>query len=88
MKRHFFLYLSLAALAVSCSSNKPEQAPSTMKDAFKDDFLIGAAINVPLLMGEDPKADSIVALHYNSIVPENCMKSMEIHPEKDRYFWD
>ncbi|MDE6560888.1 MAG: endo-1,4-beta-xylanase [Muribaculaceae bacterium] len=88
MKRHFFFYLSIAVLAISCSSNKQEQAPSTMKDAFKDDFLIGAAINVPLLMGEDPKADSIVALHYNSIVPENCMKSMEIHPEKDRYFWD
>ena len=79
---------SLVMLIASCSSDKQEQTPATMKDAFKDDFLIGAAINVPLLKGEDPKADSIVALHYNSIVPENCMKSMEIHPEKDRYFWD
>ncbi len=87
MKKLIYLF-SIAVLASSCSSSKEEQAPATIKDAFKDDFLVGAAINVPLLKGEDPKADSIVALHYNSIVPENCMKSMEIHPEKDRYFWD
>ncbi len=82
------LALAAIALLASCSSSKEEQAQPTIKGAFQDDFLVGAAIDVPLIMGEDPKADSIVALHYNSIVPENCMKSMEIHPEKDRYFWD
>ncbi len=87
-KSNIVSLLFVALMAASCSSQKEEQAPATIKDAFKDDFLVGAAINVPLLQGEDPKADSIVALHYNSIVPENCMKSMEIHPEKDRYFWD
>ncbi len=71
MKKQLLFYSLIALLAASCSSSKEEQAPATIKDAFKDDFLVGAAINVPLLKGEDPKADSIVALHYNSIVPEN-----------------
>lgn len=88
MKTTFFPAALALIIASGCSSSKEEQAPATMKDHFKDDFLIGAAINVPLLNGEDQKADSIVSLHYNSIVAENCMKSMEIHPEKDRYFWD
>lgn len=59
-----------------------------MKDHFKNDFLIGAAIPTFQIKGNDPKADSIVSLHYNSIVAENCMKSEKINPEEGVYFWD
>ncbi len=80
--------LSFAILAVSCSSSKAEPTPPTVKDHFKDDFLIGAAIPVRHVNGEDPKADSIVTLHFNSIVAENCMKNGEIQPKEGEFFWD
>ncbi len=60
----------------------------TVKDHFKNDFLIGAAIPVRHVNGEDAKADSIVSLHFNSIVAENCMKNGEIQPKEGEFFWD
>ncbi len=79
------IYLPLAAL-VFASCQTP--APVTLKDHFKNDFLIGAAINVDHVNGLDPKADSIVTMHFNSIVAENCMKCEEIHPAEGVYNWD
>ena len=81
----FYFPLIIAGLTVaSCQS----PAPVTLKDHFKDDFLIGAAINVDHVNGKDAKADSIVTRHFNSIVAENCMKSEEIHPAEDVYNWE
>lgn len=74
MKKTILYSLALLALHVSCSSTKGEAPVATVKDHFKDQFLIGAAIPVPHVNGMDPKADSIVSLHFNSIVAENCMK--------------
>lgn len=77
--------LPLAALVCSCHS---EQPTATLKDHFKNDFLIGAAIPVDHVKGLDPKADSIVRLHCNAIVAENCMKSEKVNPAEGVYFWD
>lgn len=85
--RTFSICLASIAMMASCGSSKSEPV-ATMKDTFKDEFLIGAAIPVPHVKGLDPGADSIVTLHYNSIVAENCMKCEKIHPEENRYFWD
>ena len=76
--------LPLSILAISCQ--KAPETP-TLKEHFKDDFLIGAAVNVRHINGLDKKADSIVTRHFNSIVPENCMKSEEIHPAEGEYNW-
>lgn len=80
-------YLPLALLILASCQPK-NNAPVTLKDHFKDDFLIGAAINMDQVNGLDPKADSIFSLHFNSAVAENCMKSEEIHPAEGVYKWD
>lgn len=85
MKKIYYL-LPLAIFAAACQTT-PENVP-TIKDHFKDDFLIGAAINADHVNGLDLKADSILKLHFNSIVAENCMKSAEINPEEGVYVWD
>ena len=85
MNKYFSLILPLAFMAGACNSEKPV---ATMKDHFKDDFLIGAAIPVDQVKGLDPRADSIVTLHFNSIVAENCMKSEKVNPAEGVYFWD
>lgn len=78
--------IPLGVMLVACGGKEP--ADKTLKEAFADDFLIGAAINVDLVNGNDPKGDSIVSRHFNSIVAENCMKSAEINPEEGVYVWD
>ncbi len=85
MHRLLNFILPLAFIAAGCSSDQPAV---TLKEHFKNDFLIGAAIPVDHVKGLDSKADSIVRRHFNSIVAENCMKSEKINPEEGVYFWD
>ena len=57
----------------------------TLKDAFRDDFYIGAALSADQIFGKEPEAMAAVARHFNSITPENILKWEEVHPEPGRY---
>jgi endo-1,4-beta-xylanase len=59
--------------------------PTGLKDAFKDDFSIGAALSADQISGKEPNAMALVKKHFNSITPENILKWEEVHPEPDRY---
>lgn len=74
------------SLGCGCRSSEPDEM--TVKDYYHDDFLIGAAIPARHVNGKDPKADSVVSLHFNSIVAENCMKQEEIQPEEGVFVWE
>lgn len=78
--------ITLAA-AITVMSCAPRREPS-LKSALDGKFLIGAAINESIIRHQSPGADSVIFTHFNAIEPENCMKSMEIHPEKDVYNWE
>ncbi len=86
MKIMFLGSILLLSVQFSCSSSRP--VPVTIKEHFKNDFLIGAAIPVRHVNGYDSKADSIVSLHFNSIVAENCMKNEKIQPREGVFFWN
>jgi endo-1,4-beta-xylanase len=60
----------------------------SLKDVFRDDFLIGAALSADQINGRDPDAMTLVQKHCNSITPENVLKWEEVHPERDRYNFD
>ena len=75
-------------LGCSCAGNVESETDPTVKDVFGENFLIGAALNVAQTDGTDSLGAGVVKKHFNSIVAENCMKSEEIHPEKNRYYWD
>ena len=60
----------------------------TLKDAFKDDFHIGAALSLDQISGREPGAMALVEKHFNSITPENILKWEEVHPEPDRYHFE
>lgn len=47
---------------------------------------IGVAINVDALR-DDVEYQKLVKEHFNSITPENIMKPINIHPEKDVFNW-
>ena len=56
-----------------------------LKEALKNDFLIGVAMNSEQITGHAVNDDKIICEQFNSIVAENCMKSEVIHPEQNRY---
>lgn len=56
-----------------------------LKDALGGKFYIGAALNADQITGKDIDGLRILKEHFNSIVPENCMKSESIHPEEKRF---
>lgn len=82
----FLPAIPLLALLASCAASTPADKP--LKEAFADNFLIGAALNTRVVDGSDPKGDSIVTRHFNTIVAENCMKSEKINPSQGVYLWD
>ena len=71
------LPLVIAGLVTACIGGKrttPSEESSSLKAAFGNKFLIGAALNQRQVSGEDTAAIAIAKHHFNSIVAENCMK--------------
>jgi len=58
---------------------------AALKDAFKGDFHLGAALSADQLSGREPDALAVVDKHFNSITPENILKWEEVHPQPSRY---
>ena len=79
--------LLLTLLLMGCSAPQQEQAPS-LKDAYKDIFLIGTALNANHNFGHDTLGIKLIQDHFNSIVAENCMKSMHLQPTEGVFFFD
>jgi endo-1,4-beta-xylanase len=60
-------------------------AQPALKDVFREDFYIGAALNLDQISGREPEAIALVEKHFNSITPENVLKWEEVHPEPNKY---
>ena len=82
IQRHL---LPLAISAVGIFLAATSFAQTTLKDAFKQDFLVGVAINQKQFSGEDQRGDPIIKAQFNSISPENALKWDSVHPQPDKY---
>lgn len=83
-----FSMVFAALLLTNCSSisKTSETKPSSnLKDAFKDDFLIGTAVNVDQIKEANPQLAQLEIAHFNAVTPENIMKAEVLQPEKGRY---
>jgi endo-1,4-beta-xylanase len=87
MKRPLQILLPVAAgaafLALALAAGAKPQA--TLKDAFKGDFVVGAAINARQIEGSDTAGDAIIESQFNSISPENALKWVSVHPQPGIY---
>jgi endo-1,4-beta-xylanase len=81
--RHLAVLLLLVA-ARPALAQAPEKLPS-LAEAYKRDFLVGAAVNTWLLTSPPGRELKLVGEQYSSVTGENCMKWGPIHPEPDRY---
>jgi endo-1,4-beta-xylanase len=61
------------------------QTPTTLKNAYRDFFHVGAAINEAQIGGTDALGAAIAATQFDSISPENALKWERIHPKPDTY---
>ncbi len=86
MKR--YLATALAVIAAVCPVHAADSSDGpALKDVFKGDFLIGAAINAKQF-GASDKTNCEVELirkHFNSTTPENVLKFESVHPRADHY---
>jgi endo-1,4-beta-xylanase len=74
---------------VSCSNtNKTTGATASipsLKETFKNDFLMGTALSAPQIEERDSAAARLVPQQFNAATPENIMKAEVIHPQWDKY---
>lgn len=88
IKSSFIFVLSAGLLLAGCSSGqatKQKASPVSLKEVFKNDFLIGAAINRRQIEEKDPADARLIPRQFNSVTPENVMKAEIIHPEWGKY---
>jgi endo-1,4-beta-xylanase len=80
----FLMVLSIVQLGCN-STAKFSQESNSLKNAYKNDFLIGTALGTQYILEKDSVANQLIKRQFNSTTPENIMKSEVIHPEKGRY---
>lgn len=80
--------LLAAALLTNCSSiskTTESKQPPSLKEAFKDDFLIGTAVNIAQIQETNPQLAKVEVEHFNAVTPENIMKAEVLQPQKGKY---
>lgn len=88
--KHIVRYLAIViagvSISVSCLAMQKDEV--TLKDAFKDKFHIGVAVNIWQDNGRDEKGAQVIKDQFDAIVPENCMKSENIQPQEGKFTFD
>jgi endo-1,4-beta-xylanase len=82
----YYLICLVSSIPLTASA-QTGAANKTLKDVYKDAFLIGAAVNPAVVSGRDSASQQIVLKHFNSITVENAMKPAPINPQPGVYNW-
>jgi endo-1,4-beta-xylanase len=72
--------LLITMVAVVARTALCADAPVTLKDAFKDSFPMGVAINQKQFTGQDTNGETLIVSQFNAIAPENVLKWALVHP--------
>jgi len=83
---HALIGCVFAGLLAGCATGpNPGANNLTLKDAYKNDFLIGVAINQSQFFEEDQRGVPIIKAQFNSTTPENILKWESVHPLPGQY---
>jgi endo-1,4-beta-xylanase len=77
----------LCVATIFFAANASAQTPS-LKEVFKNDFLIGTAMNTTQIEGKNTVADKLIKQQFNAVTPENVMKAEIIQPGWSTYNFD
>lgn len=86
--RHLLSFAVATAAGLFCSNLHAAPAASTLREAYADDFLIGAALNRSVVSGRNARSAELAAKQFSTLTAENDMKWQSIHPAPDRYDFD
>ena len=75
----------LVASLTGCATSGDSHSSPTLKAVYKNDFLIGAALNESEFTGENSNAVAIIKAQFNAISPENVLKWESVHPQPGQF---
>jgi endo-1,4-beta-xylanase len=85
----FIVAIGISSFLTGCiTSQTSTQSQPTLKQTFKNDFLIGVALNESQFTGANVREATLVKTQFNSISPENVLKWEVVHPKLDKYNFD
>lgn len=79
--------IMLGVAIAGCTTIRSGSHPTSLKDAYKHDFLIGAAVNDGQFCESNSVEAAIVKKQFNSISPENALKWEKVHPMPGQYYF-
>jgi len=91
IKKILAITCTVGLIAAGCSSSKSntsEASIPSLKDAFKNDFGIGTALNNRQIEEKDSLAAVLIPHQFNMATPENIMKAEVLHPQWATYNFD
>ncbi|HEY1200644.1 MAG TPA: endo-1,4-beta-xylanase, partial [Niastella sp.] len=74
----------ITPMQMRAQKQKQQYIPS-LKETFKNEFLIGTALNTPQIMEKDLTANKLITQQFNAATPENIMKAEIIHPTWNQF---
>ena len=85
--KNYLLIPSLFVLIGCAAADLRAQKEPALKDVFKKDFLVGAALNPTQFSGAtDGNCEvALIKQHFNTISPENVLKWEIVHPRPGQY---
>lgn len=81
---YFVISFMVIALFPNCKAEE-SKSEKALQEALKGKFLIGVAMNADQITGKDTAGVRLIKEHFNSITPENCMKSEVLQPEEGKF---
>ena len=87
MERREFMAAITAALAAPASRAFAQASTPSLKDACKDMFVIGTALDFRSTNEFNPTELDLIQSQFNGITPENSMKPGPVHPQENSWNW-
>jgi GH35 family endo-1,4-beta-xylanase len=87
MERRDFIAAVTAALAAPVQELFAQASTPSLKDACKDLFVIGTALDFRSANEFNPTELDLIKSQFNAITPENSMKPGPVHPQENSWNW-
>jgi endo-1,4-beta-xylanase len=85
MHRHVIVASALLVACAQSAASQTRPAATTLKDAYRDAFKLGVAINAATAIGADSATQALVVREFNSITADNFLKAALVNPQPGVY---
>ena len=90
-RKHILILFTLGIITLEVcfvNNNSTAQSRPSLKEIFKNDFLIGTAINTQQIEEKDTAGNRLIKQQFNAVTPENIMKAEIIEPSWNQFNFD